>query len=379
VDDSGLVYPIEVDPTVETSVTQLATQYVYPSGSGGLAYSAPSSGLYIGGKSWTYGAIGFIKFDLSSIEGIVQSAYLTLNRAKSHRDEKALTIESYVNTSPWSPSDPSQVPAQGQLINVVNTAGATNNYIPPTIITGMETYVRDVLAGNPNYGIKLFPRVTDIETLRYFSSMTLTITYTPIPKVTEVVAPVGNQFFGPNDHSFIPIIKVTGPNATPLTVAYYLDNEGSPRETKSVSNPQTAQTVSFSAMNIGTLAEGKHTFRFTASNGQQTGQKSVEVYVDKTAPVLGSVNVTSTHGSVSIVGSASDSGSGLDAASYRYTVGAATSGWTSQTSYTAANLMPNTVYQVKFEARDKVGLVSSREQQIYTAGQSPTLSVTRSM
>lgn|GEM_PF-2021849 len=380
VDDSGLTYPIEVDPTVAISVTQIATQTVYPyTTSTNLSYSSPGSGIFIGGKAWTYGSIGFMNFDLSSIEGVVQSAYLTLNRTKSHRDDGQLAIEFYLNASPWSPSNPSQVPGQGQLINTVNTTGATNSYVPPTIVTGMETYVRHVLAGNPNYGIKLFPRLTDTETLRYYFSPTLTITYTPIPKVSEVVAPVENQFFGPNDNSFIPIIKVTGPNASPLMAAYYLDNEASPRETKSVSNPQTAQTVSFSAMNLGAMAEGKHTFRFTASNGQQTGQKSVDVYVDKTAPLLGSLNITSTSSSVSISGSASDGGSGLETSSYRYTVGTATSGWTSQTSHTAAYLMPNTVYQVKFEARDKVGLVSSREQQIYTAAQNPTLSITRSM
>ncbi|QMV42433.1 fibronectin type III domain-containing protein [Cohnella cholangitidis] len=378
VDDSGLIYPIEVDPTVATlsaSVMAYRTAYSY-GGSSDLTFS--SSGIYVGGKAWTYAFIGYMNFDLSSIDGVVQSADLTLYRQNSTRgDNNTIIIDSYITSSPWSSNNPSQIPGQGQLISSVNTPG----YNTPAVFTGMEKYVNHVLAGNPNYGIAFAPRIPEngTEALRYFYFPILTITYTPIPKVSEVVAPVENQFFGPNDNSFIPIIKVSGPNASPLTAAYYLDNETSPRETKSVSNPQTAQTVSFSAMNIGTLAEGNHTFRFTASNGQETGQKSVNVHVDKTVPLLGSVSVSSTNGSVSVSGSASDGGSGLEASPYRYTVGPVTSGWTSQTSYTAANLMPNTAYHVKFEARDKVGLVSSREQQIYTTAQSPTLSVTRSM
>ncbi|QTH43036.1 fibronectin type III domain-containing protein [Cohnella sp. LGH] len=379
VDDSGLTYPIEVDPTVAVSPTQVAYRIGQAYGTSGLYFG--SSTIPVGGRAWNHAYISYLNFDLSSIDGIVSSATLTLYRIRSEDgDNRPLIIQSFMNSSPWSPSNPSQIPGQGELITVVNTPA--NSYAP-VVFTGMEKYVRHVVEGKPNYGIMLFPDLISADqtkvTIRNLTSPSLTITYTPIPKVTEVVAPVENQFFGPNDNSFIPIIKVTGPNASPLTAAYYLDNEASPRETKSVSNPQTAQTVSFSAMNIGTLAEGKHAFRFTASNGQQTGQKSVDVYVDKTAPLLGSLNITSTSSSVSISGSASDGGSGLETSSYRYTVGTATSGWTSQTSHTAAYLMPNTVYQVKFEARDKVGLVSSREQQIYTAAQNPTLSITRSM
>ncbi|QJD85849.1 fibronectin type III domain-containing protein [Cohnella herbarum] len=379
VDDSGLIYPIEVDPTVSLSPSLYAYRIVQAFGASDLYYNSPSSIVFVGGRAWNHGYISYLNFDLSSIDGIVSSASLSLYRTNSNSgDNRPLLIESYMNSSPWSSANPSQIPGRGELISAVNTP-ANNN--APVVFTGMEKYIRQVIAGNGNFGIELFPVLTDEknQTLRHFLSPTLTINYTPIPKVTEVVAPVVNQFFGPNDNSFIPTIKVTGPNASPLTVAYYLDSEASPRETKSVSNPQTAQTVSFSAMNIGALAEGKHTFRFTASNGQQTGQKSVDVYVDKTLPSLGSVSVTSTGNSVSISGSASDGGSGLDVSPYRYTVGAVTSGWTSQTSYSVASLMPNTVYQVKFEARDKVGLVSLREQQIYTTAQNPTLSVTRSM
>lgn len=375
IDDSELIYPIEVDPSVKTiSASTLAYRIAYPFGSSNL--NSSSSYFYCGGKAYQFGYIDYMKFDLSSIYGDVQRATLTLNRVNTgFGDNESLLIRSYLISSSWSMSDPSNIPGQGGYISSDNTPG----YNVPAVFSGMEKYVNNVLEGNPNNGIMLLPEFPQTTILRYFYSPQLTITYIPKPKISEVVAPSENQYFGPNDSSFIPIVKVSGPDASQLTTAYYIDNESKPRETKIVSNPQTAQTVSFSAMNIGALAEGKHTFKYTVTDGQVAAQQTVDVYIDKTAPVPGTVSVTSADSIVTVSGSASDSSSGLDAAPYRFTIGGVTSDWTSQKTYSRTDLIPNKQYAAKFEARDKVGLIASKEQQIYTKAQSPSLKVNRSM
>lgn len=178
-----------------------------------------------------------------------------------------------------------------------------------------------------------------------------------------------------NESSFIPAVSVADADGDSLIVSYYIDNESAPRESRTITNTASAQNVSFNALNIGALAEGSHTFRFTVNDGQFTTEQSIDIYVDKTPPDLSGVQFTSTGTTITITGSASDALAGLPSAPYRYTVGGVMTEWTSQASYTQPGLTPNTEYSVKFEARDNVGLVASNEQRLFSKAQAPSLSV----
>ncbi|MDR6553471.1 fibronectin type III domain-containing protein [Paenibacillus qinlingensis] len=198
----------------------------------------------------------------------------------------------------------------------------------------------------------------------------------PVPNI-EVVSPISGQILSEFNTAFIPSIKISDPDGDTLIASYFLDSETSPRDTKVISNTQTAQTVSFNALNIESIIEGTHTIRFTVDDGSAKVESIAQVMVDKTSPVLGVVAATSTDTLVQISGSASDSISGLSSESYRYSIGSNTSAWTSLLQYTQSNLTPNTNYNVKFEARDNVGHIASQEQLIRTKAQAPTLSLSQ--
>lgn len=189
----------------------------------------------------------------------------------------------------------------------------------------------------------------------------------------EVLSPSSGQMLSDFNTAFIPTVKVTDPDSDRLQLAYYIDGETAPRDTKNITNSRNTQTVSFNALNIGALAEGQHTMRFTANDGSETVQDTVTIKVDKSKPVMRAVTVTPTATTVQITGSATDSISGLDASPYRYTVGANVSSWTAGAAYTQSNLTPDTTYNVKFEARDVVGHVGATEQTVQTLAAVPTL------
>ncbi|WNS43264.1 VWA domain-containing protein [Paenibacillus sp. MMS20-IR301] len=203
----------------------------------------------------------------------------------------------------------------------------------------------------------------------------LTTIFQQIQKIPtmEIVSPYGGQLI--SEGSFIPALKVADLDNELLTLRYYLDSEPWAREEKSVTNTATAQIVSFSAANMGAISEGAHTLRFTVSDSSATVQDVVSIFVDKSNPLLGSIEVSSTDSQIQITGSASDTGSGLESAPYRYTIGSQSSGWTTAPGYSVGGLSPNTSYYTKFEARDKAGHISVKEQNMHTKAQIPAVSV----
>lgn len=194
----------------------------------------------------------------------------------------------------------------------------------------------------------------------------------------EIVSPALNQVVGNTGFSFIPTVRVTDPDVDPLTLSYYIDQEPSPRETRTVTNTGTSQTISFQAPNLQGLSEGVHEIRYTVFDGTDTVQDTVRFVLDLAPPTLGPVSFTSTDTTIQIAGSASDWVSGLDGAPYRFTVGSETGAWTSSTSFARSNLTPNTPYYTKFEARDAVGHIAAQERQLYTKAQTPSLYVASS-
>ena len=174
--------------------------------------------------------------------------------------------------------------------------------------------------------------------------------------------------------NFTPSITVSDPDGDTLTCKYYIDSVW--KESKTISNTATPQLVNFSALDVSTLADGKHTFKFEVSDGKADPiTMSVDVIVDNSPPTLGTVNVTADATNISIMGSATDTVSDAASIQYRYTVGSTISNWVNNSSYSISSLTPNTAYYVKCEARDKVGNVSYVERTVRTKAQTPQITV----
>jgi hypothetical protein len=177
--------------------------------------------------------------------------------------------------------------------------------------------------------------------------------------------------------SFAPSIAVSDVDGDIVTCKYYLDSSTTPKDTKQVSNTATAQNVSFEILDTSALGEGSHTITFEVSDGKAPPvTQTVTFYIDRTPPVIETMNCTSSETSVTIAGSVKAGTTDLHVLPYRYTVNGVSSAWTADTSYSTGSLAPNTKYTVKFEARDKFENTSSRQQDIYTRAQKPSLFIT---
>ncbi len=198
--------------------------------------------------------------------------------------------------------------------------------------------------------------------------------------IISVSAPLTNNIFSELDTNFIPRISVSDSDNDTLICKYYLDSEGVYRDVKTVSNTITPQSISFNGFNMSTLTEGTHNIKYEVTDSKVTTPitQTVNFKVDKSAPALGAFNASSTVDTIAVAisGPATDTIGGLDPNPYRYTVGTEVSPWGSAMTYTSLNsLVSNQLYQVKFEARDVVGHISSSTQNIYTKAAVPSLTV----
>lgn len=198
------------------------------------------------------------------------------------------------------------------------------------------------------------------------------------PPSYTVNSPSDNMTFSEKDTGFIPRITISDIDNDTLSCRYYIDSETAPRDTKTLTNTLAAQTVNFNSLDMSTLSEGTHTIRFEADDiGITTpATKTVSFDLDKSYPVMGAVTVSTTTNTVTILGSATDSFTGMDSNPYRYTIGSEVSPWGNATTYTSQNnLISNMMYEAKFEARDTVGHISTSSQNVYTKADVPDLAV----
>lgn len=159
--------------------------------------------------------------------------------------------------------------------------------------------------------------------------------------VINITTPVSNTSFSSNDTSLIPQISSSDPDNDSLTIKLFINSETTPRETRSVINTSSPQTVSFNSINIGSFQEGIHTFKFEVSDGKTTVNKSVDVKVDKTGPTFTKVDINSETDKISVLGTATDSLAGLSDNPYLYSIDDNSSNWTSlgQVADTPANIV----------------------------------------
>jgi hypothetical protein len=193
----------------------------------------------------------------------------------------------------------------------------------------------------------------------------------------SILSPDQNQTFGQPGVYLVPKISVTDADGDTLNCSYYLDTEISPRDSKIISNTATEQDIAFNELQLDGLSEGNHTLKFEVSdNLASTVISSVDFFIDKSPPVIGSITTTSFDTAITVAGSATDDGAGLASEPYRYTIGTMISPWTAD-SYTFSNLTPNTSYNVNVEAIDALDHISSKQQSFFTKAQVPALTVSR--
>lgn len=191
----------------------------------------------------------------------------------------------------------------------------------------------------------------------------------------SVLSPGPNQLFGQSGTELVPKISVSDADGDALVCNYYLDSEPAPRDSRTISNTATAQNVTFNGLGLDGLSDGSHTLRVEVTdNWADPVIMTINFDMDKSPPIIGDLVATTTDTAMTVMGTAIDSGAGLAATPYRYTIGSISSPWTSD-SFTINNLAPNTVYNVNFEAKDNLDHIATKQQAVYTKAQIPTITV----
>jgi hypothetical protein len=194
--------------------------------------------------------------------------------------------------------------------------------------------------------------------------------------ILSAISPISDSVY---NASFIPTISVSDADGDILTCKYFLDLKSIPEDSKQISNTATAQNVSFKILDISTLSGGSHTITFEVGSGLETpATQTVTFTIDKTPPEINPVTCTSTDKNITVSGSVKAGTTDLHDLPYRYTVNGRPGLWTTDISYTAGPLTPNTKYTIKFEARDKFENTTIDQRDIYTKAEKPLLALTGS-
>ncbi len=208
-------------------------------------------------------------------------------------------------------------------------------------------------------------------------NITITADMIDTAPVLSVISPSQDNVFSETDTTIKPTISVSDFDNDTLTCKYYVDSETSPRGTETVTNTSSLQSITFTnGIDFSILSDGNHTIKFEASDGRLNPvSQIISVNVDKSAPIINSVTTSSAYNSITLSGTATDAIAGLDPYPYRYTIGTTPTNWLTEATNTWNNLIPNTQYDLKFEARDAKGHIAANTQSIKTKAQPPALTV----
>ncbi|MEA4848391.1 MAG: Ig-like domain-containing protein, partial [Clostridiaceae bacterium] len=207
-----------------------------------------------------------------------------------------------------------------------------------------------------------------IVVIRWVANMEPTIT---------VTSPAANSAY--SELSSYNTIALAGTVSDPntgdiITIKYNIDTGA----TQALSGAVTTSGSYTAPIGVGTLTEGSHNLNVWCVDNKSAVSSTVTrpFKMDRTAPVLGTVTFTSATNSVTISGEATDAIAGLPTNKYQYTLSTKpVVPWTSQASQSFTGLTSNTQYTAKFEARDSVGHISAKQQNIYTKAAVPTAAV----
>ncbi len=197
------------------------------------------------------------------------------------------------------------------------------------------------------------------------------------PKISTTI-PTANQ----RCTSFYPSISVSDFDNDTLTCKYYIDSETSPRETKTVMDAMTGQTVTFS--NVLTLDDGIHNIRYEINDGYLPVTQTVTFIVDSTPPTVDAPTLIADSSSqITVQPNAYDPTvngvtTGLHPIPYGYYTADSIiiTPWQAG-NYIASGLAPNTEYTYKYLARDAINNVSEYSTTVskFTLANMPELSV----
>ncbi len=391
-------FPITIDPTTTSSTSSMDAYVLDTSGNSNYGTSSflefgRNDYMYLVGTGPQQYYESYIKFSLDSIpQGAkIVSASLKLTNATTYYPSHNGNQTIYRVTADWNEStikynnkpayDRIGTTAYGVLI-FTKQGYNESNYVDVTSI--VKKWVED---GEQNYGFA-FPAINwwgnNSRPMRIYSKEASTASYRPLLTITYSVAPeiistipVNNHVLSEFDTAFVPTITVKDADNDNLTCRYYLDSEVTPRDTKTVSETSTAKNVSFEPLDISTLSEGSHTFKFEISDTYTDPViTTISFKVDKTPPIISSYAVTSTNASITVMGMAADSIPGLALTPYRYKVGDNVfSQWIADGTYIQESFTPNTQYEIVFEARDAVGHIATASSSIYTKAVVPEIIV----
>lgn len=160
-----------------------------------------------------------------------------------------------------------------------------------------------------------------------------------------------------------------------LTCKYYINDSDTPVGIETVTSTNPTKTVTFATgFNVSTLPQGQNKIRVEVKDSiAPAGIAATTFYVDTKEPVINGYKASTTYNSASITVTANDASSPIE---YRYTVGTTVTEWLPlQTTYNINNLIPNTAYSYKIEAKDIKGNVSSINNTFTTKAQAPTVSL----
>ena len=254
------------------------------------------------------------------------------------------------------------------------TTCVPGNYVPPTYET--HTYEGTDYSRGDYIGIITAPPGTYPANGQGNDGYWYVLSADAPPSLT-ILSPDPGQIMGHPGTGLAVKISVSDPNGDELTSRYFLDGETIPRETSTITNTVTPQIITFSALELHTLAEGNHTLKVEVmDNIFEPIVQTIPFRVDKSPPQIGNAQFVSTDTSITISSiEAADSGVGLAETPFRYTIGSWSSPWMKD-SYTINNLTPNSEYKVSIEARDQLGNVSSKNVLQFTKAQKPSITST---
>ncbi|MCT4565099.1 MAG: hypothetical protein N4A68_12415 [Maledivibacter sp.] len=102
------------------------------------------------------------------------------------------------------------------------------------------------------------------------------------------ISPQNGELFTKYVNEFKPTISIISRDNSFSTCFYYIDQESTPKDTKTVSETSFEEKVTFTPVNISTLSEGDHTITFIILNGwpYKGLQKTVNFKVKKSGPIV---------------------------------------------------------------------------------------------
>jgi len=197
------------------------------------------------------------------------------------------------------------------------------------------------------------------------------------PSITSTSLTDGMQFYK-TDTNCVPTFIVKDENNDTLTCTYFIDNETTARDTKTVTNTITDQTVTLAPINFSSLSNGKHIVKYQVSDGLSAVTKSVtiEKIGDESASIIDALKIEPFDNKISVSIKVFDNSKVLAPTPYSYSIDGFAPIKTTLANYTFTGLTPNSKHTITATIEDLAGNKETYTQEIYTKAQIPVIATT---